>query len=231
VLPVDDEVVEAAESAIDEFESTADAPVQSGPRFIDNIAVDADISAEDIAMDMEIDGNVAPEAPVADTDSDEGEEAPRTPRRNRRPSDRRRSRNRGSNGVAEGESVSGEEAPALASTDDALETLQIAEGATAHDDAAASDPVDEDNVAQQEPAAQTTEEVAAVAETVAPATISAEPAPALEPEPEPEPIVDVAPVAPTAPVIPALAGRAPNDPREIKRRQMLEAAQKQQSEE
>ena len=233
VLPVDDEVVEAAESAIDEFESTADAPVQSGPRFIDNIAVDADISAEDIAMDMEIDGNVAPEAPVADIDSDEGEEAPRTPRRNRRPSDRRRSRNRGSNGVAEGESVSGEEAPALASTDDALETLQIAEGATANDDAAASDPVVEDNVAQQEPAAQTTEEVAAVAETVAPATISAEPAPALEPEPEPEPepIVDVAPVAPTAPVIPALAGRAPNDPREIKRRQMLEAAQKQQSEE
>ena len=231
VLPVDDDIVDASESAIDEIESREDAPVERGPRFVDNIAVDADISAEDIAMDMEIDGNVAPESPVADIDADEGEEAPRTPRRNRRPSDRRRGRNRGGNGTAEGETVSGEEAPVAASTDDVLDTAQIAEGATVHDTATAADAdaVVEDSVEQPEPAAPTTEEVAVAAETAAPATIAAEPAPA--PAPAPAPIVDVAPVTPAAPVIPALAGRAPNDPREIKRRQMLEAAQKQQSEE
>jgi len=56
------------------------------------------------------------------------------------------------------------------------------------------------------------------------------PAPAQENAPAPEPVA-VPQAAPAAPVIPALAGRAPNDPREIKRRQMLEAAQKQPSEE
>jgi ribonuclease E len=219
---------EAVDAVLDDFEIPAEAPSQQdGPRFIDNIAVDADVTAEDIAMDMEIDGNVAPAEPevVDDAEADESGETPRTPRRNRRPSDRRRGRNRGASDAAEGEEGT---APVVAESapEETQNTLQFADVAIAEESVAAPAATDVAETAPSpEPAAAVAEDMAAPAEPVAQA-----PAPAVA-EPAPAPLVDVTPAAPAAPVIPALAGRAPNDPREIKRRQMLEAAQKQQSDE
>ncbi len=83
-------------------DEAVDADSDSGIRFVDNIAVDAD-EGQDLALDMEINGNVA-DLDVTREDDAEGEdaggEAPRASRRNRRPSDRRRGRNRGGNATA-----------------------------------------------------------------------------------------------------------------------------------
>ena len=232
----------AVEAVLDDFDIPSEVPSQDGPRFIDNIAVDADITAEDIAMDMEIDGNVAPApaAPTADEEAEAAEsgETPRTPRRNRRPSDRRRGRNRGASDTAEGETGAGDGGTAAVAAESASEetqnTLQFADEAIVEESVAESEAlVVAEPAFSREPAAKAAEEVAAptaiVAEAQAPAPAVVEAAAA--PIGEVAPAEPAEPAAPAAPVIPAFGGRAPNDPREIKRRQMLEAAQKQQSEE
>jgi len=244
-LPSADEEVAGADLL-----TVSDAPSESGPRFIDNIAVDEERSPEEIALDMEIDGNLAPEttATPEDAETEEaGGEAQRTPRRNRRPSERRRGRNRGANAAAEDESGSGDAAPAElvdAGVEEQQETLPAAAQSNAPEmeptanssesDEAVEPPQVELDVVEtpvlglaekQQVAVEPLESLETPDEVQAP-----EPVPAPEPEPEPVPAPAAEP-APAAPVLPALAGRAPNDPREIKRRQLLEAAQNQQSNE
>ncbi len=214
------------------------ADTDSGIRFVDNIAVDAD-AGQDLALDMEINGNVAePEAVREDgVEGDEaGGDAPRASRRNRRPSDRRRGRNRGGNAAA------GEQADATAGVsaangevDDQVVTFAAAEANLQEEHSADHDPVQAEE--SQEPVASTEVDTQAsvTKEAVAQAVEApVEPAPTVVEAPAavvaaPVEASAAAPVAPAAPVIPALSGRAPNDPREIKRRQMLEAAQQQQN--
>ncbi|MCB1664373.1 MAG: Rne/Rng family ribonuclease [Pseudomonadales bacterium] len=85
----------------------------------------------------------------------------------------------------------------------------------------------EDSVVEEAPAVieQAEAEVATVPETAQEITETAADTQAEETQVEAE----SAPVVEEAPAIPTLGGRAPNDPREIKRRQMLEAAQKAES--
>ncbi len=221
-------------------DEAVDADSDSGIRFVDNIAVDAD-EGQDLALDMEINGNVA-DLDVTREDDAEGEdaggEAPRASRRNRRPSDRRRGRNRGGNATA------GEQADAGA-TDAVTSESDVNEPAPAGVEAAPAEVILNESPAAQssaEPAVEPQDNVAIVAAavpvSVADASVAeeaveqaieapVEQAPAAVAAPVEAPAVAAAPAAPAAPVIPALSGRAPNDPREIKRRQMLEAAQRQ----
>ncbi len=243
--PADQELDADAVSQIADEAVDAD----SGIRFVDNIAVDAG-EGQDLALDMEINGNVAEPGAVTEDDAegeDAGGEVPRASRRNRRPSDRRSGRNRGGNAAA------GEQAEA-SGVDVAATETQVDGPASAAEQAPAA-PVTLNESAAAEPSAEPQEPVVAaeaaapievpqvsVAEEVPPAVeqaveapvaqepIAVEAAEVVEAAPAPvETVATPAPVAPAAPVIPALSGRAPNDPREIKRRQMLEAAQKQQN--
>ncbi len=184
----------------------------------------------------------------ADTDNSDAvgaDAAPRS-RRNRRPSDRRRSRNRhaaateGEGGdVATDASVTSgtEEVSAAApaetagidtpSADVEVPATEVTDASAVVIDSTAPESDAADDIAApviaDNSAAETdihSEEVAEVAAQV----LSETTAPVEEKSVETE-----APAPVAAPEIPALAGRAPNDPREIKRRRLLEEAQKAQS--
>jgi len=224
----------------------------SGIRFVDNIAVDAGEN-QDLALDMEINGNLAEPAAAQsdDLDGDEaGGEAPRSSRRGRRPSDRRRGRsNRGGNAAAseQGDAGTAEEiapeesaleaaaadsadAPAPGVNEDVDATPAPVEAAVAETPAIEVVDVVEVPVAAAEAVELPVEQasIPAVEEAAEPVPASTETAIVAEPVAiAQEPSAPAAAAA--APVIPALSGRAPNDPREIKRRQMLEAAQQQQN--
>jgi ribonuclease E len=226
-------------------DEAVDVDSDSGIRFVDNIAVDAD-EGQDLALDMEVNGNVAEPNMAREDDAegeDDGGEAPRASRRNRRPSDRRRGRNRGGNAAAGEQADAGAveaaaseldvNEPAAAAVEAAPVEVILTESAAAESSAAlAVEP--QDNVAVVEAAVQVSVAEEAVEQAIeAPVeSQAAVAAPVQAPEaaaPVEALAVAAAPAAQAAPVIPALSGRAPNDPREIKRRQMLEAAQQQQN--
>ena len=215
--------------------SDEDIVTDSGIRFVDNIAVDAD-QKQDLALDMEINGNLAEPAtmPSDDSESDEtGGEATRSSRRSRRPSDRRRGRNRGGKAAASDQA----DADALIVDEAATPTVELhAEEVTVNENIAdnSAEAVVEirENVAVIEEAVQSSTAEASVTDKALELVVEAAQADVATPEVAPEPAAPVdapaAAQAPVAAVIPALSGRAPNDPREIKRRQRLEAAQQQQ---
>ncbi len=217
----------------------------SGIRFVDNIAVDADTdSGQDLELDMEVNGNVAEPEAVRE-DGAEGDEtsadAPRASRRNRRPSDRRRGRNRGGNAAAgEQTDAAADVEVAAGEVDDQVVAVAAAEANLQEEPSASHDAVlseeSQEAVVSTEVDGQTSAAQVSVSEEAVEQAVETpvEPAPTVVEAPAavvaaPVEAPAAAPVAPAAPVIPALSGRAPNDPREIKRRQMLEAAQQQQN--
>ncbi len=182
------------------------------------------------------------------------EEGARSSRRNRRPSDRRRNRSRGAapalnedgspvEVTAETEADEGDQSAAPVAAQDETPATSAAEVVDVSAEKAVQTaapvqrrqssakvmvqesfdigvveeaPAQEVGAAAPADVAETTVEVAEVVATVEHEVIQTAPA-AVEPA-----VVEVA--APVEPVIPALAGRAPNDPREIKRRQQMLAA-------
>ncbi|OGT71229.1 MAG: hypothetical protein A3H44_00290 [Gammaproteobacteria bacterium RIFCSPLOWO2_02_FULL_57_10] len=194
--------------------------------------VDADVAVE--ASD-EIDDEATP-GNEAIEGSEAGTEGGRSSRRNRRPSERRRNRNRGAQNAA----ADGEESIVSEGSEE-TDVDSIADAPIAAVETVAVEPAVESDLA---PAMEMIQETLDINGSE---SVAVEPAPvalALEVEHNtmaetvesiPEAVVEtvVVPVvstpeaapAPTpAPVIPALAGRAPNDPREIKRRQQMQAA-------
>ena len=226
------------------------APVKTAPEQNNDAAKQAQTTEPET---NDVNGNVEQNA----------DETSPKPRRNRRPSERRRGRGRNKDAAENtenAEAASAESTPAQSDAAPGSESPVAEKPSQAPEKAAAKAPAKEEAQASTEPAPAPAP--AKVAETPAePASEKAEPKPKKEkvakaqpkpapaeqvgepqaqaPTPTPAPVAapKPAPVAEVAPApapekkpepavqeVPALAGRAPNDPREIKRRRLAAEA-------
>ncbi|MCB1649391.1 MAG: ribonuclease E [Pseudomonadales bacterium] len=240
-----------------------DAAVETPEQNDNAVAQQPAHNVEETAAAEEVNGNVQ-------ESTEDNAEAPSRSRR-RRPSDRRRSRNRQGNAatdenaesadapgqetdVASADAAAVSEAVANADAQDTgsvvaestvqTETSANSQAETAVEETAAveiasAEAAPEEAVAEEasvttvveQAAPEAADETAQESEAAKPATVEVEATQddaAAAPAEETPSVVEAAPapiLAEETPAEPAPSGRAPNDPREIKRRKMLEAAQ------